>query len=104
MVFGTFAKTLEVVGIASLILIIIPQLLYQAAIKELQPISIAIVIPFMPVLVFFISYWHNPRGQNIYNLIGIVTLLAVTLWSCILRRHEEKKAQAGVNTPNINNG
>lgn len=87
----TFSLTFMVIMITAFTVLIIPQLIYQPAVRELQPISIAMVIPIMPVITFFIEFHDARLNPNTGTILGILTILGITLFGTFLRYHREKK-------------
>jgi len=85
--------TLWIIGgvfLCAFSLIIIPQIVYQISIRELQPISIAITLPFMPVLVFFLEFFdHRVQPQN-YTIAGILAIFLIVVSGTIVRYRKEK--------------
>jgi drug/metabolite transporter (DMT)-like permease len=93
--------TVSAIGIATLTVIIVPQLVYQSAIRELQPISVAMIAPLMPVMTFFIEFYDARLSPGIYTITGILIILGITTFGTILRYNQEKrylfrKEKAGV--------
>lgn len=72
-------------------LIIIPQYLFQHALKCLEPISIAAVTPGMPVLIFFFAYSDNFMPPTPAVIVGVCLLLVITVVYSVKRYSVEKK-------------
>lgn len=71
-------------------LLVIPQFFFQLAVNKLEPISIAIICPLMPVIAFFLEYADkrlNPTGWTMAGLIGI---FFVSLFGAVSRYRKEQ--------------
>jgi len=71
--------------IVSISLIIIPQIFFQHAIKSLQPITIALVSPLMPVLTFFMQFLNKQLHPSFWSIISIGYLCIIVISSSIIR-------------------
>jgi drug/metabolite transporter (DMT)-like permease len=88
---GAPSATVSAIIIASFSVIIIPQVVYQSAIRELQPISVAMILPLMPVMTFFIEFYDSRLNPTIYAIAGILAILLMTIFSSTTRYYQEKK-------------
>lgn len=76
--------------ISASVLIIVPQIFFQLSVRELEPLSINIISPLMPVLIFFIELMMNHSPVVIYTLIGILSVCIISLGGSILRYQAER--------------
>ncbi len=95
-IFDTISVTMLIVLIAAISVIIIPQILYQSAVRELQPITIAMVLPFMPVMTFLIEFYDKRLSPDVYTIIGIMVIICISITGSILRYKQEKKSTFSV--------
>lgn len=90
--------TMISITVVAVTVIIVPQLAYQKAIRELQPITVAMVLPLMPVMTYFIEFFDSRLNPTIYPIMGILGVFGITLISSVYRFYFENKA--AMNTKN----
>lgn len=61
------------IGVAAtgLLLIVGPQLVFQAAVKQLDPLTLSMLPPLMPVLTFFIEFFDHQLNPTMLVLLGV---------------------------------
>jgi len=71
--------------ISAISLIIIPQLILQNAISKLQPVSISIASPFMPILTFFLEFIDGRLTPTAWSIAGVSTVFFICLFGILSR-------------------
>ena len=92
------AETSTSIITISLGMLVIPQIFYQNAIRELQPISISFFLPLMPVMVFFMEYYDARLQPNLYTICGIFIVFILSILSSFLRYQKERSSVDKNNT------
>lgn len=67
------------VAVISASLIIIPQTIFQYALRELEPVTVSLISPLKPVLVFFFEFFNKELSLSFWSLSGIVYLTVVSI-------------------------
>jgi drug/metabolite transporter (DMT)-like permease len=71
--------------VAAVCLIIVPQIMLQNAISRLQPVSISIASPFMPVLTFFLEFIDHRLSPTMWSVIGVISVFLICLLGVVSR-------------------
>lgn len=87
---STYLTVLSIM-ITTFTVIIIPQIAYQKAIRELQPITVAMLLPLMPVMTYFIEFFDSRLKLTIYPIMGILAVFGITIVSASYRYYNENK-------------
>jgi drug/metabolite transporter (DMT)-like permease len=69
----------------SLSLIIIPQTIFQYALKNTDPFSIAVVSSLKPVVVFFLEIFNTELALSFWTILGVSYLALVSILSSIFQ-------------------
>jgi drug/metabolite transporter (DMT)-like permease len=75
--------------ISAVSLIIIPQLMIQNAISKLQPVSISIASPFMPILTFFLEFIDGRLAPTMWTISGVSSVFLICLFGILSRYRYE---------------
>ncbi len=65
--------------------IIIPQTIFQYALRELEPLTIAIICPLNPVLVFFFEIFNRELSLMFWSLSGILYLTIISIAGALMQ-------------------
>jgi drug/metabolite transporter (DMT)-like permease len=71
--------------IIAIMLIIIPQVILQYAIKGLQPITVSVIAPLMPVLTFFIEFFNKNLNPTVWSISGVFYIFVISAMAAIFR-------------------
>ena len=63
----------------------------QKAVAKLEPISIAIMAPVMPILVYFIQYADTRLHPNLWSIVGVLLTFVIILFSTVSRYKVESR-------------
>lgn len=77
------------IALLSFSLIIIPQYLFQLSVAKLEPISIAIISPLMPILSFFFQYTDQRLQPTWWTIIGVTLIFFIVVANTMLRYKAE---------------
>ncbi len=72
------------------LLVVIPMYLIYTAIHYLEPFSILVVLPLMPVMVFFMEFFNQRMHPSFYLLLGVLLIAALVITSSYFRYRQEK--------------
>jgi|GEM_PF-6539643 len=86
--------------IVTLTLVIIPQLAFQIAVRDLQPLSIAIILPLMPAVVFFIQFADSRLHPSIWSIGGITVICLFSIMGAVFRYQTERKVTSSIKNQN----
>jgi len=75
--------------VSAISLIIIPQLILQNAISKLQPVSISIASPFMPILTFFLEFIDGRLVPTMWTISGVSSVFLICLFGISSRYRYE---------------
>lgn len=77
------------------ILIVIPQIAMQISMRELEPFTISVIMPFMPVLMFFMESFNKRLHSTLEVFAGIVGIFIISLIGSAYRYRAEKILRVG---------
>jgi drug/metabolite transporter (DMT)-like permease len=86
----TKLATVEPVFLNAFILVIIPQIAIQISLRELEPFTVSIIMPFMPVLMFIMEFFTKRLQPTAAVYVGIIAICMVSLSGSIFRYRAEK--------------
>jgi drug/metabolite transporter (DMT)-like permease len=66
-------------------LIIIPQIVFQYSLRDLEPITISIVAPLMPILVFFSEFYNKQLHPTTWTIAGVIYISAISIVGTVIR-------------------
>jgi drug/metabolite transporter (DMT)-like permease len=87
---GLNANIWYLITTTALVLVIIPQVLFQVSMRELEPFTIGMVLPLMPVLVFMIEFFSKKLHPTLEVFLGILAITCISLVGGVLRYRAEK--------------
>lgn len=73
-------------------LVIIPQIAFQYALKGLQPITISIISPIMPVLVFIAQFSNSKLHPSFYTIVGVIYISGIAIMGSLSRYKKNRKS------------
>jgi drug/metabolite transporter (DMT)-like permease len=72
--------------LSSLLIVIFPLVMYQAAIKSLGPMIVSIFIPFAPILAYFLQVLVGGYPFNLITILLLIMISASVIWLARLRQ------------------
>lgn len=73
------ADIVESISVTTIFFVIVPLLLLQVSLKNLDPLQVSVISPLMPVLVIIMQYISNPKSITIFIAVStLVTWALVT--------------------------
>lgn len=72
------------------VLLIVPVYLIQVSIRHLEPITVVMVIPLMPLITFIFEYFNRHLHLTAYSLIAIVTSGILIIAGAYMRYKRER--------------
>ncbi|HVV69047.1 MAG TPA: DMT family transporter [Patescibacteria group bacterium] len=78
-------------------LIVIPQIIFQYSLKELEPITISIISPLMPVMIFIVEIFSNKINPNFITILGIFFICLASMAGAKIRYHLHRVSYQSIN-------
>lgn len=72
-------------------LIIVPQIVFQYSLRDLEPITISIVAPLMPILVFFSEFYNKQLHPTTWTIAGVAYISVISIVGTIIRYRKVTK-------------
>jgi len=76
--------------VLSIIMVVIPLYCIQASIRKLEIITIGIIVPLMPVTMFFMEFFDNLQTPSWYTMLGATLIMLLCCMGAISRYHYER--------------
>jgi drug/metabolite transporter (DMT)-like permease len=74
----------------AIILVVIPQIAMQIALRELEPFTVGIIMPFMPVLMFMMEFSTERLHPTFEVFVGVVGIWVISFGGSVLRYRAER--------------
>jgi drug/metabolite transporter (DMT)-like permease len=71
-------------------LIITPQIIFQYALTQLEPITISMIAPLMPIMVFLIGFFTVKLHPTFLTIIGVSYICVISMLGTLMRRAYNK--------------
>lgn len=87
-----FTSIAEIIAIAFL-LIIVPQIIFQYALKELEPITISMISPLMPIMIFLIGFFTIKFHPTFLTIMAVSYVCVISVVGSFFRYKNNMKIE-----------
>jgi drug/metabolite transporter (DMT)-like permease len=96
---GVSFVDLQPIFLNAFVLIIVPQIAIQISLRELEPFTVSVIMPFMPVLMFFMESFSQRLHPTVEAFVGIMAICGISFGGSVFRYRAERLTRQLVSDP-----